>query len=147
MITNLTKVKILAEIPTIVGEGVPTVTGAAGDVYLDTITGLTYDWTGSAWVADTSGDIKINMAIRKAEQDYLKIRGIPFEIDDEEIVYPESADYTAAEMVCYLLGIGDYEGRGKGSESIGGRAVTFDQKMFGYPVSIIGTIDRYAVVK
>ena len=44
MITNLTKVKILAEIPTIVGEGVPTVTGVAGDVYLDTITGLTYDW-------------------------------------------------------------------------------------------------------
>jgi hypothetical protein len=146
MITNLRIVKTLARLFDIVGEGLPTVSGETGEIYLDTETGLSYIFE-TTWQPYTKDDYQINLMIGSVEQDYLQIRGIPFDIEDEEPVYPIGADVTAGEMVCYRLGIGDYEGIGKTSESLGGRSVAFDHKLMGYPVSIVGRIVRYVGIK
>jgi hypothetical protein len=118
---------------------------------MDTATGLTYELTAIVttpstsytWTADTELDAEITMNIARAESDYLRIRGIAFELDDDAIVYPTSASYVAAEMVCYLSGIGRIGGRGKSIESLGGRSSNYEQKILGYPISIVGTIERY----
>jgi hypothetical protein len=125
---------------------------------------LSYTWT-----LQTSDDAKINRMLARVEQDYLAIRGIPFmlKIDYEydratnrpwesdlyptytsyQSIYPTQSDQVAAEMVCYLLNYGQYQGRGEKSESIGDRSTTHDDKIFGYPRSIVGTIERYQSTK
>jgi hypothetical protein len=153
MITTMAEVKTLARLFNKSGSGAPTTAtvGVLGDVYMDTDDGLTYELTAIAttpsvsytWTADTELDAEITMNISRAESDYLRIRGIPFELDDDEIVYPTSANYVAAEMVCYLSGIGRLGGRGKQIESLGGRSSNYEQKILGYPISIVGTIERY----
>lgn len=147
MITNLATVKILAQLTNRQGEGVPSVAGSVGDSYLDTSTGLTYVYNGTAWVVDTSGDMLLTMFIQKAEDDYLHIRGIPFEVVDDEIIYPDGSTITAAEMACYLGSLGIYEGRGTASEGLAGRSASYDQKIHGYPLSIVGTIERFHSTK
>lgn len=147
MITDKTTVKILARIPDATGEGEPTTAGEVGDIYLDVDTGLTYEWDGEAWVEDAEFDDIINLHLLRVELDYLKIRGIPYDTLDNDPVYPEGSKVVAAEMVCYLAGLGDYEGRGKASEALAGRSLSYDAKIYGYPAGIVGSIERYARVK
>lgn len=147
MITNMATVKTLARIPDTTGEGVPTAEAGAGDIYMDAYTGLTYEYDGAAWQTYTEFDGIILLQLAKVEADYLRIRGVPFDGDADDPVYPGGANVTAAEMVCYLTGIGDYEGRGKQSEGLAGRSASFDAKIFGYPASIVGTIERYVVAR
>lgn len=149
-ITDMGTVKTLALMYDISGEGAPTTAtvGLVGEVYMDEDTGLTYKCTAAApplytWAADTSKDMLINISLERAENDFLRIRGIPFDESSGLTLYPEGAIFTAAEMVCFLVGLGDYEGRGKKSEGFGGRSITMDDKLLGYPHSIVGGIKRY----
>jgi len=109
-----------------------------------TVPSLSYTWTRL-----TGDDARILAKIARAESDYLAIRGIPFELDTDEvtIIYPASASDVAAEMVCYLLNLGQYQGRGEKAESMGDRSATHDDKIHGYPRSIVGTIARYQSVQ
>jgi len=154
---SMADVKVIGQLYTTLGEGTPTTstTGILGDIYLDidedsATYGLSYkltDITGAVytWEAYIVEDCRISYFLYKAEQDYLRIRGIPFDTDDDdETIYPDGSDITGAEMVCYLMGI--YEGRGLDSSSIGGVAKNFDEKMAGYPKSIVGAIKRYTYI-
>lgn len=143
MITDMATVKTLARIPDVIDDGEPTGSGGTGDVYLDRDTGLTYEWDGIGWQLDTSIDDLIERYIERVEKDFLRIRGVPFDEDELGIVYPDGADTIAAEMVCYLAGLGDFEGRNLKSENIGGRNATFDDKIRGYPAGIVEGIERY----
>lgn len=156
-IANKADVKILAALYSILGEGEPTTAtvGVLGDIYVDIdetsstygnsyllteIDGSTYTWT-----QDQTEDKRIDLFIRRAEQDYLKIRGRAFDLDeDDDIIYPDGADLVAAEMVCYLLGV--YEGRGTDSEGAAGMSKSYEKKIAGYPVSVVGQIDKYVGV-
>ena len=148
MITTLALVKVLGKLYDKLGSSAPTsaTAGEELDVYVDTSTGLSYTCISVTpsytWQADTSRDFELNLYIGKAESDYLAIRGSPFSVDEfDQTIYPPSADIVAAEMVCYLAGI--KEGRGKKDESLAGRSASYDDKIFGYPRSIVGTITRF----
>lgn len=162
-ITTLAYVKILADLYTRADTGAPTTAsvGVLGDVWLDNsstsatygntyeLTSITTGPTTYVWTLITRDDARISIAITKAEKDYLAIRGIAFELSEDTVpvdVYPDGSDYTAAEMVCYLCGYGVYQGRGEKSESLGDRSATHDDKIHGYPRSIVGTIKRYQAV-
>jgi hypothetical protein len=157
-ITTLTKVKTIARAFTLSGVTPPATStvGELGDVYLDTVTGLTYELTDIlpvlipipsttyVWDPVTRFDAEILLQIDRAERDYLNIRGVPFEEDNlGALVYPNGADVVAAEMVCYLMGLGRFSGRGMQSASLGGRSGQYETKIFGYPVSIVSAINRY----
>ena len=145
MITNLQTVKTLADLFDFSGEGEPTTAteGTLHSVYMDEDTGKTWELESIAdgpiynWV-QVQGDAKIELFIQRAESDYEVIRGLPF-----GETYPDEAGLTAGEMVCYLMGLGDYLGRGNQAESLSGRSATYDQKINGYPVSIVGGIERF----
>jgi outer membrane protein assembly factor BamB len=154
MITTLATVKTLARLYDISGDGVPTNATVAtlGQIYMDTATGLTYELTvdtpTKVWTPDTAQDLLIQLAITRAEVCYLRIRNRAFDLDDDDnTVYPDGADFTAAEMVCSILSLGDYDGRGKSSEGLAGRSATYEQKLSGYPVSIVGSIRRFVGAK
>jgi hypothetical protein len=66
-----------------------------------------------------------------------------FATDDLGTSYPDGAGDIAAEMVCYAAGLGDYEGRGMKAESVADRNKTYEDKLAGYPRSIVGSIERY----
>jgi hypothetical protein len=153
MITTMALVKVLGKLYDKLGTGAPTsaTVGEELDTYVDTSTGLSYVCSAVnvgppvtyTWTADTSRDYEINLYITRAENDYLAIRSAPFVLDEyEQKVYPPGADSTAAEMVCYLSGI-KFHGRGVKDESLSSRAATYDDKIFGYPRSIVGAIKRY----
>ena len=149
-ITTLSEVKILANMYDLAASGVPGVAtvGQIGDIYLDTATGLSYVCTKETspyeWAAEASQDARITLYINKSESDYLLIRGIPYVVDDNDaIVYPDNSNIVAAEMVCYLMKLGPFQGRGKQSESIGGASDSYDKKIYGYDTSIVGSIDRF----
>jgi hypothetical protein len=152
-ITSIATVKIMADLYTRVESGMPNParTGAIGDIWLDNDpdsetygntylcsdiiagTPVTYKWD-----KQTQDDAKITLSIKRAENDYLSLRGIPFSNG-----YPDGADFTAAEMVCYLNNWGQHRGRGAKTESLGDRASTYDEKLRGYPLSIVSTIERF----
>jgi hypothetical protein len=152
----MANVKTMAGIYSKSGSGAPSTStvGVLGDVYMDTATGLTYELTAIittpstayTWTAYTVYDGKINLFLPRCEADYLAIRGIPYSVEDDEIVYPSGADSVAAEMCCFLAGLGRYTGRGKIAESLGSRSATYEKMLMGYPMSIIGSIDRYQSV-
>jgi hypothetical protein len=153
MITTLAKVKLIARMYDRAGSGAPTnsTPGELLDNYLDKDTGLSYVLDAIddgppvvyTWTQVPGMDDEIELYIPRAESDYLAIRGIPFDEDDGDPVYPASADIVAAEMVCYLTGIGRFDGRGKMSESLSSRQAQYEPKIKGYPISIVGQIDRY----
>lgn len=153
-ITTIAQVKLLGKLYDIIGNAIPTTAtvGEVGDIYLDYSSDLSYVCTAVnagppvtyTWVVDISKDYEISLFIARAESDYLNIRGVAFDVDSlGATVYPSGADSTAAEMVCYLSGIGRYDGRGKKDESLSGRSASYDDKIHGYPRSIVGTIKRY----
>jgi hypothetical protein len=154
MITTMAKVKTVARGFNLSGPAAPTnaTAGELGDIYLDIVTGLSYELTdiitvpttSYVWSADTRLDDEITLQIDRAELNFLQIRGIDFAKDNNgDIIYPGSADLIAAEMVCYLMGIGRFSGRGMQSSSLGGRSGQYEAKLFGYPISIVGSIARY----
>lgn len=161
-ITTLAEVKIIADEFTRAESEDPTSAsvGVIGDIWLnndplDANYGATWELnaivtvpsTSYTWTRLTAIDAKVTAKIARAEQDYLAIRGVPFDTDDNGYIdYPDGASDVAAEMVCYLLGLGVYEGRGAASESLMGRSVNYDAKIHGYPRSIVGTIVRYQSV-
>lgn len=158
MIASKADVKILAALYSILGEGEPTTSteGEVGDIYVDIdedsdTYGNSYRLHKIAesgdyiWERENTEDKRIDIFINRAERDYLSIRGRAFETDDDgKTIYPDGADIVGAEMVCYLLGA--YEGRGKNSDGIGGRSNSYEKKIAGYPVSIVGQIDKYVEV-
>ena len=161
-ITTLTAVKTAADLYNRSQSGAPTTStvGVVGDIILDTATGKTYECTGIivvttptpsttyTWTEQTAIDIKINAKITRAELDYKAIRGLPFDKDDQEAtVYPDGSSDTAAEMVCYLLVIGKYTGRGISAETEDKIQKTYDAKIHGYPRSIVGCIERFQRVQ
>jgi len=166
-ITTLVYVKILADLYTrseVSGSPTSASVGVLGDIWLnnkpaDTNQGKTYELTAITgtspnfsytWTELTRDDAKINITIARAEKDYLTIRGIPFDtVDDLGVTtsYPTNSDYIAAEMVCYLCNYAQYQGRGQKSEALGDRSESHDDKICGYPLSIVGTIDRFQSVK
>lgn len=157
MITDLYTVKLLADLFSRIGATTPTTAtvGALGDVMLVSADGLTYECTAIVagipltytWTPVTKFDAKITLKIAQAEEDYLFIQNKAFDLDDAgATVYPSGSSTRAAEMVCYLMEFGSYEGRGKTSESVADRAHSYEKKIAGYPISIVGSIKRYASV-
>jgi len=159
-ITTKAQVKLIGNLYTRVEEGAPTssTVGELGDIWLDfdsdsATYGNTYELTNIVggvytWTQDKTNDAKIDLFIRRAESDYLRIRGIAFDTDEDSLtVYPTDSDLTSAEMVCFLLGLGDYEGRGKTSESVAGRSVAMEGKLGGYPFALVSNIKRYQAVQ
>jgi hypothetical protein len=158
MITDLFTVKMIADLYTRIEDGEPG-TGDAGELgalWLDgdeesATYGKSWELTAVSddvvpvytWTLFKKDDAKIALFVPRAEADYLFSRGIAFETDGEKIVYPETAALTAAEMVCYLMGIGAYQGRGAKTEGQGDRSTSYDDKIAGYPASIVGSIIRY----
>ncbi len=87
-------------------------------------------------------DEKIALLIELAEEDYLRIRNKPFDIDEEEeIIYPLGAESVAIDMISYKL---SNPSMGVSNEKLGDHSVTYNtDKMFGgYPVSVTGRIKR-----
>lgn len=163
-ITTTAYVKIMADLYTRAetsGDPTSASSGTVGDIWLNNKTtdanyGATWELTSITvvisppsttynWTRLTRDDPKIAIGIARAEQDFLRIRGIPFELDDDgvTVVYPDGAENIAAEMVCYICGIGMYFGRGSKSESLSDRSVTYETKICGYPVSIVGGIEQF----
>jgi hypothetical protein len=161
-ITTLYAVKVSAGLFTRTDTADPTTAtvGVLGDILMnsdatDANYGGTWELTaitGTApnlsytWTRLTADDAKINAKIARAENDYLRIRGIPFEVSEDAIpvtTYPVGSSDVAAEMVCYLLNYGQYQGRGTKNESMSDRSVTYDDKIMAYPQSIVGSIERY----
>ena len=158
MITDMATVKILGGLYTIAGSGAPdeSTEGSVGDIWLDTdsdsesygnsylLTGITEGEESDTynWERDTTDERRIELYIKRAEQDYLRIRNRAFEVDDAgQTVYPDGSDIVAAEMACFLMGI--YDGRGEDSGSIGDRSSTYEKKLHGYLYSIVGQIERF----
>jgi hypothetical protein len=113
--------------------------------------------------SDTSQDAKITSMILVVENDYLRIRNKPFEINGGLVKYPTGADITAVQMVAYRLStFGEYKySAGDGisksgdvsSESWGDHSVGYDLSsgkvevgsgsILGYPKSIVEQIERF----
>lgn len=160
-ITTLAAVKTAAELYNRTQSGAPTTatSGVVGDMLMDTATGKTYELTSITvvvsppstaynWTEQTAIDTKISTKITRAEQDYLAIRGLPFDKDAlDATVYPTGSSDTAAEMVCYLLELGRYQGRGNTAETEDKIQKTYDAKWNGYPLSIVGCIERFQRVQ
>lgn len=97
-------------------------------------------------------DVKIDALIPKVEADYLLIRNVPFDTDEaDNIVYPSGSDVTAVEMISFKIGqsgkkIGE-AGRVLTAESIDSYRASFanamDKAVIGYPLSIVGNIERF----
>lgn len=97
---------------------------------------------------DTTQDEKIKVYIDIVESDYLNIRNKPFntvtnaETGQEEIVYPNGAEFTAFEMLQYKL-----DGTGKNgviSESIGNYSYSLASNNNDYPDNITRKIKKWA---
>ena len=98
-------------------------------------------------------DTKIENYILMTEQDYLKIRNIPFSLDaDGNTVYPIGSNVTISEMIGYKLSTNKFAsgtpfGVAKQSESIDAYSVSFGDSLAGgvggYPKGIVSSIKRY----
>jgi hypothetical protein len=97
-------------------------------------------------------DVKIDALIPAVEQDYLDIRNVPFDTDDNDlIVYPIGSDITACEMIAFKLSqsktIAD-AGKVIQSETIdsyrGSYGLSMTGSIQGYPKQIAGPIKSYA---
>lgn len=96
---------------------------------------------------ETSCDEQIATLIAAVEDDYLAIRGKPFDRGaDGGPVYPPGSELTAAEMLSWQLAT-LRGGVGTESERIGDYSVSRTQDLVrGYPAAIVRKIRRYARV-
>lgn len=137
---------LLAELYTMTGEEPPTTetVGEIGDVLLDTSTGTTYELTDIQagptylWV-EQAEDVRFVAAIERAGVDLGRIMNAEVEAD--------TYDNYIAEMACFILGLGPYEGRGMESETMGSRSRQYERRIMGYPESIVGALPRRVTVK
>jgi len=97
---------------------------------------------------ETSEDEKIKVYIDIIESDYLNIRNKPFytvlntETGEQDIIYPNGAEFTAFEMLQYKL---DGTGRnGVISESIGNYSYSLANNTNDYPDNITKKIKKWA---
>lgn len=91
-------------------------------------------------------ETKVEALIPLVEDDYLRIRNKAFEVDDQdEIVYPNGAEFTAIKMIQYHLN--NAEGAGISSESLGDHSISYDtapgSRIDEYPKAVVGGIKRY----
>lgn len=95
-------------------------------------------------ITDDSQDSLITALIPLVEADYLGIRGIPFDRnEDDNIVYPTGAELTAISMIGYRLNTISREGLSGESHPI--YSVNYERgSIGGYPDPIIKGIARYA---
>jgi hypothetical protein len=97
---------------------------------------------------DTSLDSMIDLLVPIIEEDFLTIRGAPFELDkDEKKIYPPGAVFTAKLMLDWLLSPESKKALtgGKKSETIGKYSYSLQEidGASGYPKAIIGRIETY----
>jgi hypothetical protein len=97
---------------------------------------------------DTSLDSMIDLLIPVVEEDFLTIRGAPFEVDDQDqVAYPSGALLTAKLMLDWLLSPESRKALsgGKKSETIGKYSYSLQEidGASGYPKAIIGRIETY----
>jgi hypothetical protein len=97
---------------------------------------------------DTSLDSMIDLLIPVVEEDFLTIRGVPFEVDDQnQVIYPRGAMLTAKLMLDWLLSpeSGKALSGGMKTETIGKYSYSLQEldEVSGYPKAIIGRIEKY----
>lgn len=98
-------------------------------------------------ISVTTYDDLIDALIPPVEADYLKIRGVPFDLHDNlETNYPDDAQLTASLMIGYHV-YSDSKGAGKKSESIGSYSYTGEDIEEGYPKSTFNRIERFQKLK
>lgn len=95
-------------------------------------------------------DVRIENLIPAVEQHYLQIRGQAFDDDGADppvTVYPTGSDYTAAQMINWLI-FGGGKLLGVTRERINNYEATYEGgvlakgRVMGYPASVVGTIER-----
>lgn len=101
-----------------------------------------------AQIEDESLDLMIDILIPVIEEDYLAVRGTPFDQDDEgNTIYPSGSVLTAKLMLDWLLSpeSGKALGSGLKSETIGKYAMNLQEidEESGYPKAIIGRIKSF----
>lgn len=96
-------------------------------------------------ITTTDHDTRIDALIPEVESHYLRIRGKAFEVDDQDqTVYPDGSELTAAQMIGYhLFG----PAQGAASEKVDDYSITAEERVEGYPRSIIGAIARYGAYR
>ena len=100
---------------------------------------------------DTTFDDRVNMLIPLAEEDFLRIRNIPFKVDETgTIIYPLGSNVTACEMVGFKLAktiraFGSSYGKEVSSESIDSHSISYSGSTTNnsYPTSITSSIRSY----
>jgi hypothetical protein len=99
-------------------------------------------------LTDSTYDSFIEANIPRVENTMLIIRNIPWDTDElGNTVYPPGSDAIAAEMIGYKIKTKKSSGDEVSSESIDSYSVSFNSsqsKIEGYPVSIVGDIERFA---
>lgn len=103
------------------------------------------EYKAMAGLKDSSADSQIEALIPLVEDDYLAIRGRPWDrSEDGSIAYPAGSRLTAAEMLSYRLAT--LRGAvGYSAESIGDYSMGLDthDMLHGYPRHIVTKIRRY----
>lgn len=101
-------------------------------------------------ITSSTYDTQIDLFIPHVEADFLRIRGVAFDLDsNDDIDYPDNAELISAQMIGYLLkttGFNSGTYSDKMSESIGSYSYSRGGKvesLMGYPLSIVGRIERY----
>ena len=99
-------------------------------------------------ITDNTYDTYILSVIPYVEEKYENIRGIPFDVDSNDITeYPPGCELTASQMVGYLIQTSQLTNMtDKKSESIGSYSYTrggTDDMVQGFPKSIVSQIERY----
>jgi len=96
----------------------------------------------------------IDMFIPMVEKDFEIIQNRPFDIDsNDDTEYPDNAEYIVSQMIGYNLSNSAFSSKAYGdkkSESIGGYSYTRNAKddmLKGYPLSIVGKIQRFVNVQ
>ena len=103
-------------------------------------------------ITGTTYDSKIDLLIPHIEAAFERIRGVPFDEDSNDVIeYPENAEMISAEMIGYKLVTSPFTSgtySDKKSESIGSYSYTRlngskSEMLMGFPISIVGQIERY----
>jgi len=103
-------------------------------------------------ISDASKDALITLYIPKVEADYLNIRNKAFDLDTDgiTIIYPSGSDITASQMIGYQIAVIEEDGRQLSSESDLSYSVSYNNTStsisFGYPNSIIQSIERFSFI-
>lgn len=105
----------------------------------------------------TTYDTQIELLIPLVEEDYLGIRNIPWDQEDDVITYPIGSDVTAAEMIGYKLsttGRGSFDAKDYGKtvagQSLDAHSISYaigtgsgGNMKYGYPKDVISSIKIY----